>query len=72
MKRLMGLFILTVASGVFFSGCVPGTYKKSVTVHKNPAGQITEIVETEEFVEAHQEMKRIEPLKNDVKFEYLK
>lgn len=59
MKKQIVLSLVAVLSIVVFSGCVPITYHKSVTVTKDGNGKITSIVETEEITEPHSEVKRI-------------
>ena len=59
MKRLIGGSIIGVASVVLFTGCVPISYTKSVTVHKDANGVITSIDEYEGITEAHSESTKI-------------
>jgi hypothetical protein len=72
MKRQIGVFILAAASLAILSGCVPVTYTKTVIVHKNPAGQVTEIEEIESVTEPHSETKRIKAQPDPMTFQHLK
>ncbi len=72
MKRLIGTLALGVMSVVLFSGCVPITYTKSVTVQKNAKGEITGITEFESITEPHSETKKLEAVDKKMPFEYLK
>ena len=68
MKKLIAVAMM--ASVLAVTGCVPITYTKSVTVHKDPSGKITEIVEYESITEPHQEMQKIQSSDN-TSFEHL-
>lgn len=72
MKRLIAALTIGVASVVLFSGCVPITYTKTVTVHKDASGAITGTTETESITEPHSEMKKIEAVDQKLPFKYLK
>jgi len=72
MKRLIGTLTIGVASIVFFSGCVPITYTKTVTVQKDAHGAIIGTTETESITEPHSEMKKIQPVEQKIQFENLK
>jgi hypothetical protein len=72
MKRLTGTLIIGVASVVLFSGCVPITYTKSVTVQKDAQGNITGTTEYESITEPHSEMKKIEAVDQKMPFQHLK
>jgi hypothetical protein len=72
MKKLTGILIVGVASVVLFSGCVPITYTKTVTVTKDGQGNITGTVVTESITEPHQEMKRIQPVNENIQLENMK
>lgn len=72
MKRQIGTLVLAVASIALLNGCVPVTYTKTVTVHKNPSGQVTEIVEVESITEPHSETPRIVAKPSAMPFEHLK
>ena len=56
---------------VMITGCVPITYTKSVTVHKDANGKILSIEEHESITEPHSEMKKIKPI-DDTTFQSLK
>jgi PBP1b-binding outer membrane lipoprotein LpoB len=58
MKKIITFAIL--ASVLPLVGCVPITYTKTVQVHKDANGRITETIETESITEPHQEMKKIQ------------
>ena len=68
MKKLMPLAML--ATVLALTGCVHITYTKSVTVHKDANGKITEIIEYEGITEPHSEMKKIQEAGSS-SFEYL-
>lgn len=72
MKRVIGTLIISVASVGLFSGCVPITYTKTVQVHKDGSGAITEVVETESITEPHSQTKKIEDVDQKMQFKYLK
>ena len=72
MKRKIGLVIVAAGSVSILSGCVQMAYTKSVAVHKNPAGEVTEIVETETISEPHSEMKHFKDAPDTIPFENLK
>jgi PBP1b-binding outer membrane lipoprotein LpoB len=72
MKKLTGILIVGVASVVLFSGCVPITYTKTVTVTKDAQGNITGTVVTESITEPHQEMKRIQPVSENIQLDNIK
>jgi hypothetical protein len=59
MKKILLCTGVIVLTGLF-TGCVPITYTKSVTVHKDASGKVTEIIEYEGITEAHSEMKKIQ------------
>jgi hypothetical protein len=59
-----------LASVLALTGCVPITYTKSVTVHKDANGKVTEIIEYEGITEPHSEMKKIQEAGSS-SFEYL-
>ena len=71
MKKLTGTVLAGVAAIVLFSGCVPITYTKTVTVTKDASGAVTGTVITESITEPHQEMKKIQPVSQDIKLEHL-
>jgi hypothetical protein len=73
MKCLTGLAVLILGSGLvlLFTGCVPVTYTKTVTVQKNAAGQVVGSTETESVTEPHSEIKHIQEI-HDTTFENLK
>lgn len=69
----MAIFGLALVSAVLFTGCVPMTYSRSITVHKDASGNITGTDEYEGFTEAHSEGQKITEVsvgKNS--FKYLK
>jgi hypothetical protein len=72
MKPKVGAVILAAASFALLNGCVPVTYTKTVSVHRNSAGQITETVVTESITEPHSETKRIEAKPDKMTFDHLK
>ena len=72
MKRLIAVLTIGVASVALFSGCVPITYTKSVTVHKDAQGAITGTTEYEGITEPHSDTKKIEDVANKMTFKYLK
>lgn len=69
MKKLTAVAVL--GSVILMTGCVPVTYTKSVTVHKDANGKITEIEEYESITEPHSEMKKIKEIEA-TPFEHLK
>ena len=69
MKKILFCTGVIVLTGLF-AGCVPITYTKSVTVHKDPNGKITEIIEYEGITEPHNEMKKIQE-SGSTSFEHL-
>ena len=69
MKKILFYTGAIVLAGLF-TGCVPITYTKSVTVHKDPAGKVTEIIEYEGITEGHSEMKKLQEAGSG-SFEYL-
>lgn len=71
MKKLIVVLAgLTVT--LWLNGCVPVTYTKTVVVHKDATGKVTEIEEIESITEPHSETKRIEAKPAPMTFEYLK
>jgi hypothetical protein len=62
MKKLIAVAMM--ASVLAMTGCVPITYTKSVTVHKDASGKVTETVEYESITEPHQEMKKIQSVES--------
>jgi PBP1b-binding outer membrane lipoprotein LpoB len=72
MKKLTGIMIAGVATAVLFSGCVPITYTKTVTVQKDAQGRIIGTTEIESITEPHSEMKKIEPVNQAIVFQNLK
>ena len=72
MKKLTAALIIGVASVVLFSGCVPITYTKTVTVHNDAQGVITGSTELESITEPHSEMKKIEAVDQKMPFKHLK
>ena len=41
MKKLTLAFTLALASAVVLTGCIPMTYTRSITVHKDASGNIS-------------------------------
>ena len=72
MKKQIGLVIVAAGALSLLSGCVQMSYTKSVVIHKNPAGQVTEIVETETISEPHSEMRHFEAAPSNISFENMK
>lgn len=68
MKKLIP--VAMVASVLALTGCVNVTYTRSVTVHKDATGKVTEIIEYEGITEPHSEMKKIQEVGSS-SFEYL-
>jgi hypothetical protein len=66
MKKSLAVAMLASA----LIGCVPITYTKSVTVHKDPNGKITEIIEYEGITEPHSETKKIQEV-GSTTYQYL-
>ena len=72
MKRLIGS-IIGVASVVLFTGCVPITYTRSISVTKDANGVITGTVEHEAITEPHSESPKIKEVQvGATPFKYLK
>jgi len=71
MKRKIGVLIVGVASVVLFAGCVPITYTRSVTVHKDANGVITGTDEFEAITEPHSEMPKIKEVQGSASFKHL-
>lgn len=64
---------LALVSAVWFTGCVPMTYTRSITVHKDASGNITGTEEYEGFTEAHSEGQKIKEVSGGkTPFKYLK
>ena len=72
MMRLTGVLVMAFAASILLSGCVPVTYTKSITVHKDGAGKITGTDEYESITEPHSEGTRIKSASPDIPFQYLK
>ena len=73
MKGLIGTLSVGVALVVLFSGCVPMTYSRSITVHKDAKGNIEWTEEHEGFVEQHSEGQKIKEVQvGATPFKYLK
>ena len=72
MKKQIGTFVLAVASAALLAGCVPISYTKSVTVHKDAAGVVQWTEERETITEAHQESPKIKEVQGTSDFKYLK
>ena len=73
MKKLITVFALATASSVLLTGCVPITYTRSITVHKDANGNITGTDEYEGFSEAHSEGTKIKEIQaGATPFKYLK
>lgn len=71
MKKMLASMVLGLFATVLLSGCVPIMYTKSITVHKDGTGKITEIVEQETISEPHSEMPKVKELRS-TQFENLK
>ncbi|HEX4265775.1 MAG TPA: hypothetical protein VH597_15685 [Verrucomicrobiae bacterium] len=69
-KPIAALTLATLA--LLLAGCVPINYTRSVTVHKDAAGNITGTDEVETITEAHQEGPKIQEVKGEKTFHYLK
>jgi hypothetical protein len=73
MKKLTGALVLATISVLLFAGCVPITYTRSITVHKDANGNITGTDEHEAITEAHQEGAKMKEFKSgETTFKYLK
>lgn len=70
MKKIAVLALTTTLVTVF-TGCVPITYQKTVTVRKDASGKVIETVETESITEPHSEMSKIKAV-DSTSFEHLK
>ena len=71
MKKTL-VTLLGAMTLVWFTGCIPVTYTKTVIVHKDPTGKVTEIEEIESITEPHSETKRITAKPAPMTFEHLK
>ena len=72
MMKNIGLVVVAAGSLSLLSGCVQMMYTKTVEVHKNPAGQVTEIIETETISEPHGEFKHFPSTSDNIPFQHLK
>ena len=72
MKRAIGLIVVAMGALGLLSGCVQMGYTKTVTVYKNPRGEVTSIVETESITEPHSEMTHFESAPGKIPFENMK
>jgi hypothetical protein len=66
------MFMFVHAGVVVFTACVPMTYTKSVTVHKDANGNIIGIDEVEAISEQHSEGAKIKPIDVTMQFQHLK
>jgi len=71
-EKITGALVLMVASAVLLNGCVPMSYTRSITVHKDANGNITGTDEYESITESHSETPKIKELKGSEPFKYLK
>ena len=63
---------LGIATVALLDGCVPVHYTRSITVHKDAAGNITGTEEYEGITDSHQEGAKVTEVQGPVTFKYLK
>jgi len=71
MKKTL-VALLGMLTLVWFTGCVPVTYTKTVIVHKDASGAVTGTDEIESITEPHSETPRITAKPNPMNFDHLK